>query len=103
MSTNRTPHPTRLALVTNEYARGPVDQIELVIGDLHLRCDIVSERQVQLAERLARDFGVDLTDMRRASAPHHVCDGHSEIAPGVYQVCLACTDQIAARAAENQQ
>jgi hypothetical protein len=59
---------TRVRLVTNEYRLGPVDQVELYIGDLHLRCDITSARIVELARRLAKELGVELQDLRKGWA-----------------------------------
>lgn len=55
----------QVILQTNEYSKGPVDQICLIGHDLHLKTDIVSERQVYLAKRMAKDLGVDFVDARK--------------------------------------
>lgn len=44
----------RKATAVREY-----DAITVCIGDLHLSCDLVSERQFALARRLAEDQGCE--------------------------------------------
>lgn len=45
----------RAATSSREY-----DCITVVISDLHLSCDLVSERQIRLADGLARSHGLEL-------------------------------------------
>jgi hypothetical protein len=40
-----------------QSARGHYDCIKVVIGDLHLRCDVTSARDIRMAKRLADDHG----------------------------------------------
>lgn len=40
-----------------QSARGHYDCIKVVIGDLHLRCDVTCDRDIRLAKRLADDHG----------------------------------------------
>ena len=40
-----------------QASRGFYDCIKVVIGDLHLRCDVTSDRDIRLAKRLADDHG----------------------------------------------
>jgi len=55
----------KVVLRTNEYHfTGKVDQIEVFICDQWLRRDIVSERCISLAQRLADGYGVALEDYR---------------------------------------
>lgn len=41
------------------------DRIRMVMYDLHFSCTIRDERDVRLAERLAKDAGVKLFDNRK--------------------------------------
>ncbi|RFA24433.1 hypothetical protein CAI21_21660 [Alkalilimnicola ehrlichii] len=54
-----------IKLETNEYAAGQVDEIKLIIGDLHFRKQITCERDLALADRLAAEFGTEVLDCRR--------------------------------------
>lgn len=40
-----------------QSARGHFDCIKVVIGDLHLRCDVTCARDIRMAKRLADDHG----------------------------------------------
>lgn len=40
-----------------QSARGYYDCINVVIGDLHLRCDVNCDRDIRMAKRLADDHG----------------------------------------------
>jgi hypothetical protein len=46
----------RAATTSREY-----DAITVVIADLHLRCDLVCDRQIRLANALAESHGIPLT------------------------------------------
>lgn len=40
-----------------QASRGFYDCIKVVIGDLHLRCDVTCDRDIRAAKRLADDHG----------------------------------------------
>jgi hypothetical protein len=44
-----------------QSTRGHYDCIKVVIGDLHLRCDVTCDRDIKLAKRLADDHGAAFT------------------------------------------
>lgn len=43
-----------------EGRAGLYDRIVVVIADLHLSCDLVNDRQIRLAHRLATTHGADV-------------------------------------------
>ena len=51
----------KIQVRNNSFAGGnTVKQIELFAGDLEFRCDVKSQRDINLAERLAHESGVEL-------------------------------------------
>ena len=75
--------------MTNEYERGPVDQVEIVFGDLHLRCDIVDERVARQAKLFAEGFGVDIWDLREGKMNKYMREIRSGVWVDVYDVLSA--------------
>jgi len=56
----------RVVLRTNEYRlTGKVDQVEVFICDQWFRRDINSDRDVDMAIRLAKDSGLKVEDYRK--------------------------------------
>lgn len=51
---------TAIRIERAETATRQYDCITVVIGDLHLRCDLMDDRQIRLAQRLADSHGVAL-------------------------------------------
>lgn len=50
--------PVKSVVIHSEQSsRGTYDRIKVVIGDLHLRCDVTCDRDIRLAKRLADDHG----------------------------------------------
>lgn len=56
----------RVELRTNEYERGPVDQVVLIGFDMQLKTDVRSAREIKLAQRMAEGLGIELVDCRAA-------------------------------------
>ena len=48
---------TSIRLVERSTMARTYDAIELVIGDLHVRCDLVCDRDIRLARRIADSHG----------------------------------------------
>lgn len=53
-------HPTKVALTIMSTATKTYPAIRLVTHDIHFHADIVNDRQIRQAHRLARDCGLEL-------------------------------------------
>lgn len=52
--------PTAIRIHRQSNTAREYDAIQVVLADLHLSCDLVSDRQISLAKRLADENGMPL-------------------------------------------
>jgi hypothetical protein len=85
----------RRATSAREY-----DAVSVTLGDLHLYCDLVNDRQIRLAERLARSHSADFQVAPELRARVHTALGHLARVPPEFRGIVEETAAILAEVAK---
>lgn len=93
--------PTSISIRRRQYSNGEVDQIEVVMADLHLSAYLSSDREIRLAKRLADAWGLTVYwDDANAERCHAALQHHGNLSRAIAEAATAAAKAVQAEGAQ---